>query len=91
MDDLARMPESPRAEQLRAQEGALKLYTVGEVAALLRYSRSSVWGLIDSGALPSVKLGRLRRVSARQLTEFIAGLEKCTADRAGAMPTEAGR
>lgn len=46
-----------------------------EVARALGVSRTTVFELIRSGALRSVKIGAARRVSATALAEFVAGLE----------------
>ena len=40
------------------------LMTILDAARVLAISRSTVWKLMDSGALPWVKIGGARRVSA---------------------------
>lgn len=50
------------------------LLTVEEVARRLRLGRTLVYRLISSGELESVKVGRLRRVSADCLPEYVAAL-----------------
>ena len=50
------------------------LLKVPEVAARLSMSRGKVYELIRSGALPSVCIDRSRRIRARDLDTFVAGL-----------------
>jgi excisionase family DNA binding protein len=50
------------------------LYRVDEAAAALRLSRSSVYELIRSGQLRTVKQGRRRLVPVTALAEYIASL-----------------
>jgi excisionase family DNA binding protein len=50
-------------------------YTVAEAASLLSISRASAYRLIDLGELPTVKIGRLRRVTADQLESYLKTLE----------------
>ncbi|MFD6113311.1 MULTISPECIES: helix-turn-helix domain-containing protein [Streptomyces] len=45
--------------------------TVPEAMAALRYSRSKVYDLIRSGALPSFTEGRARRIPADSLHTYI--------------------
>jgi excisionase family DNA binding protein len=48
-----------------------QVLTVPEVMAALRLSRFKVYDLIRSGALPSITIGRARRVPAESLAQFI--------------------
>lgn len=48
-------------------------FTVEEVAKNCRLSRSRVYALIASGELRSIKIGRLRRIPASAVEEFVAG------------------
>jgi excisionase family DNA binding protein len=50
------------------------LLTVPEAMAALRLSRATVYDLIRSGELGSVKVGRCRRIPARAVEAFVAGL-----------------
>jgi excisionase family DNA binding protein len=45
--------------------------TVPEVMAALRLSRSKVYDLIRSGALPSYTVGRCRRIPAESLRTYV--------------------
>ncbi len=51
------------------------LLTAEEVAQALGIGRSKVYELMASGQLRSVAIGRLRRVPAERLAEFVARLE----------------
>jgi len=63
-------------EKIMAQDMALSgLFTVDEVAAILRVSRSQVYVLMNEGLLESVQLRKSRRISQGQLTRFIQSLE----------------
>lgn len=52
------------------------LLTVQEAAKCLRLGRTLVYRLISSGELESVKVGRLRRVPAECLPEYVATLRR---------------
>ncbi|MBK3642982.1 helix-turn-helix domain-containing protein [Streptomyces sp. MBT33] len=49
-----------------------ELLTVAEVMARLRLGRSTVYDLIRTRRLPSVTIGRCRRIPASALSAFIA-------------------
>lgn len=51
------------------------LFTPEEVSSLLRISRHRVFDLIREKQLRSVKVGASRRISARALADYVAGLE----------------
>ncbi len=50
---------------------AEELRTIGEMAAKLRLGRSTVYALINSGALPTVRIGRAVRMPASRLAAFV--------------------
>lgn len=50
------------------------LLTVEEAAIRLRIGRTSMYRLVSTGAIETVKVGRLRRVPPECLGEFIARL-----------------
>lgn len=52
------------------------LLTVREAADCLSLSRSKVYELIASGALPSVRVDGARRIKADQLQEYVASLSE---------------
>jgi excisionase family DNA binding protein len=62
----ATVPEGPEQPGL--------LLTVEEAARRLRIGRTLVYHLISTGELESVTVGRLRRVPAECLTEYVAAL-----------------
>ena len=51
-----------------------QLMTVSEVAAALRVSDRKVWYMLGTGAIPSVSLGRNRRVRVEALQAYIESL-----------------
>jgi len=51
-------------------------YTVEEAAELLSLSRAHVYRLLDLGQLGSVSIGRSRRITSTQLSEFLRSLEQ---------------
>lgn len=51
-------------------------YTVVEAAELLSLSRAQLYRLIDLQELPSVKVGKSRRITYAQLEAFVARLEQ---------------
>jgi excisionase family DNA binding protein len=52
------------------------LLTVEEAAKRLRLGRTLVYQLISAGELESVTVGRLRRVPAECLAEYVASLRR---------------
>jgi len=52
------------------------LYRVAEAAHALSLSESTVWNLIRARSLPSVLVGRSRRVPAESMRMFVAALEE---------------
>ncbi len=58
------------------------LLSVAEVAAELGCGRDTVYALLTSGALPSVRLGgRLRRIRRTDLTTYVESLTASTPSR----------
>ena len=55
-----------------SREPTLRLMTVAEVAAALRFSRAHVYELVRSGQLTAIRQGRAVRVSADALAEWQA-------------------
>jgi excisionase family DNA binding protein len=54
---------------------ATMLLTVEETATQLRIARRRVFEMIRDGSLPSVKIGRSRRIRSVDLAEYVANLE----------------
>lgn len=48
-------------------------YTVPEVIQLTGLSRTTIWGHIRTGRLPSVKIGGRRLIAKRDLQVFVSG------------------
>lgn len=46
-------------------------YTVKEVAAMLSLSRSHLYELIHAGEIDTIKIGRARRITRKQLDEYV--------------------
>ena len=58
------------------------LLSVAEVAAELGCGRDTVYALLTSGALPSVRLGgRLRRIRRTDLTAYVESLATSSPSR----------
>jgi len=55
------------------------LYRVTEVAASLSLSRSTVYELVRSGVLPSVRIGGARRIQGEDVARYVDSLERVTA------------
>jgi excisionase family DNA binding protein len=53
----------------------LQAYTVEQVAKMLNISRDKVYYLLRTCQLRSIKIGKSRRITDRQLADFIASLE----------------
>lgn len=49
-----------------------KLVTAAEAAVLLGISRAHLYGLVMRGEIPSIKIGRARRIPVSALEEWIA-------------------
>jgi excisionase family DNA binding protein len=54
---------------------ATMLLTVEETAAQLRIARRRVFEILRDGTLPSVKIGRSRRIRSTDLAAYVAKLE----------------
>jgi len=50
------------------------LVTVGEACRLLSLSRSGLYDLMSSGALPYVQIGRSRRLALAELEQFVSAM-----------------
>ena len=52
------------------------LLTPEQAAELLAVGRTTIYDLMRVGALPSVKIGRSRRIPAGELEGYVAGLRE---------------
>lgn len=60
-----------------ANAGTLAL-TVPEVSRELRIGVRSAWALVHSGKLPSIKVGKSRRVEREALEQYVRGLREAS-------------
>jgi len=61
----------------------LILLTVEEAAERMRMGRTLIYSLIKSGAIESIKVGRLRRIAPESLREYVSRrLSDSQSDRA---------
>lgn len=63
-------------EIARGGDFAVQAFTVEQVAEMLRVGRDKVYYLLRTGQLRSMKIGKLRRITADQLAEFVASVEE---------------
>jgi excisionase family DNA binding protein len=52
------------------------MLTIPEAAEMLAISRSTLYQLVGAGALATVSIGRLRRIPADELVDFIGRLRR---------------
>ena len=71
---LASQPSAAVPEPRPATSPDRVLLTVEEAATQLRIGRTTAWGLVKSGALHSVQIGRLRRVPASAVDTYATRL-----------------
>lgn len=50
----------------------VKVYTLAEVAAILKVTRRTLYNYVKAGTLPAVKIGKSWRVSEEALKSFIS-------------------
>ncbi len=62
----------------QAPDPTLVALTVEEAARRLGVGRTTMYALVSSGEIPSVTVGRLRRVPAEALKEFVAARAQVT-------------
>jgi excisionase family DNA binding protein len=63
--------KQPAADDAPAELVPLQLYSVDEVAALLRYSRRSVYNLIEAGELATINhSSRAMRIPAHEIVAY---------------------
>ncbi|MFI7425219.1 helix-turn-helix domain-containing protein [Nonomuraea sp. NPDC049684] len=53
----------------------MQAYTVEQVAEMLSIGRDKIYFLLRTGQLKSIKIGKLRRITDRQLSDFVSYLE----------------
>jgi excisionase family DNA binding protein len=63
---------APSSAAARSRLGSEKiLFTVAETAGALSLARTTVYGLMETGKLPYVKIGRARRVRLDDIVKLI--------------------
>jgi excisionase family DNA binding protein len=67
------MPDTIRVRNSRVEAPAISplLLSVQDTSRLLGIGRSQIYKLLASGELPSVKVGRLRRIPSHALHKWI--------------------
>ena len=63
--------KAERDGYLEAEEGQEVWLTVDEVGNYLRVSRTTAYKMVKDGKIPSIRVGRLRRVSQRELNQAL--------------------
>ncbi len=53
--------------------GEIKVYTVEEIAELLKVTKTTVYSYIKKGELKAKKIGKYYRITEESLREFIEG------------------
>ena len=66
--------ETPARHDDTADAGPCVLLTVEAAAARLSISRTRMYGLLKTGDVDSIRIGRLRRILATELDAFAARL-----------------
>ena len=49
----------------------MQLHTIDDLTKILKLSRSHIYNLLDNGDLPSIKIGKSRRISDDDLARFV--------------------
>jgi excisionase family DNA binding protein len=65
--------KKPVTDEIMSGPGAV-LLTPEEAAGRLRIGRTLIYQLLHTGAIPSVKIGRARRVRVQDVDEFVQSL-----------------
>jgi excisionase family DNA binding protein len=71
-------PDHRSMSTARGGEATLRAYTVEQVAEILHVGRDKVYGLLRTGQLRSIKIGKSRRITDEHLAELISALEKAS-------------
>ena len=73
MDANVTVTAEPQESPAPAAEDSFRLVTIPVAAQLLGVSRSKLYELLGEGALPTVRIGRSRRISIADLEAFVHG------------------
>jgi excisionase family DNA binding protein len=63
--------------ETRPEEEAERLLTPHELSGLLGLGRTRTYSLLISGEIPSVRIGRLRRVRRSDVEKFVESHMEC--------------
>ena len=69
--DVRMTAASPEAGTMAADSRRVRLVTIPVAAKLLGVSRSKLYELLGEGALPTVRIGRSRRIAIADLEAFV--------------------
>jgi excisionase family DNA binding protein len=69
--DVRMTAASPEAARMAASGSHVRLVTIPVAAKLLGVSRSKLYELLGEGALPTVRIGRSRRIAIAYLEAFV--------------------
>ncbi len=58
---------------VKPMDSQSRFVTVAEVASLLRVSNMTVYRLVQSGALPALRVGRSYRIREDDVDQYLAG------------------
>ncbi|MFJ5608223.1 helix-turn-helix domain-containing protein [Streptomyces sp. NPDC093221] len=72
------LPRILHASTSTAYDPTLVALTVEEAARRLSVGRTTMYALLTSGEIPSVTIGRLRRIPAEALNEYVAAHTRLT-------------
>ena len=69
--DVRMTAPSPEAGTMPASASHVRLVTIPAAATLLGVSRSKLYELLGEGELPTVRIGRSRRIAIADLEAFV--------------------
>ena len=69
--DVRKTAPSPEAGTMSVSASHVRLVTIPVAAKLLGVSRSKLYELLGEGALPTVRIGRSRRIAIADLEAFV--------------------
>jgi excisionase family DNA binding protein len=69
--DVRMTAPAPDAGTMTVSGSYVRLVTIPAAAALLGLSRSKLYELLGEGALPTVRIGRSRRIAIADLEAFV--------------------
>jgi len=67
-----------RTAPTRVVEVEPLLVTIDQAAAMLNVGRTTMYGLVGTGVIPTVRIGSCRRIAVEALEHYVAGLAEGT-------------